>query len=350
MAPTPPDPAAASVQWVHVRHVLTGTSVVDWPRLLADSVQDVDAFLGVHGFDVKDPRDLARLGTLRDHAADYLRTEHRYRLPPEVLSGDPRDLFAYAAGTRGRRQSRLYACMLLKAIHVLHHLEGRELSQHLSLSAAEVAQMMEAKVTACVGDLRAAGHRILDFSGGQKTRSSLITKLLAKEDTIAAQIHDRIRFRMVVETREDLPRLIDALTRQLFPFNYVVPGQSKNDLLDPALWAHVDRVDGDGSEPPPPNKSTVATPLNEFSGATYQVINFVADIPLVVPPEVLALRSADRDLGRIIFSLVEMQLVDAATARRNEQGDNNHEEYKNRQKQRVRARLEQGQTSRLREG
>ena len=44
-----------------------------------------------------------------------------------------------------------------------------------------------------------------------------------------------------------------------------------------------------------------------------------------------------------------MQLVDAATARRNEQGDNNHEEYKNRQKARVRARLEQGELGRLRE-
>ena len=330
---------------VRVRHVLTGTSVVDWPRLLPHAADDVDAFLRVHGYDVEDARDLARLDTLRDRCADYLRTEHRYRLPQELMTASVADLFAYAAGQRGRRQGRSYACMMLKTLHVVHHLEARELGQHLPLSAAEVAHLMEARVSACVQDLRAEGLRILDFSGGQKSRASLITKLLAKEDTIAAQIHDRVRFRLVVEERDDLALLVDQLARRLFPFNYVVPGHSRNDLVDPALWHNME------SPAPYPGEDGAAAgpPVNEFSGKTYQVINLVADIPLRVPPEVMALRSGERDLGRIIFSLVEMQLVDAATARRNEQGDNNHEEYKNRQRQRVRARLEQGELGRNRD-
>jgi uncharacterized protein (TIGR04552 family) len=200
--------------------------------------------------------------------------------------------------------------------------------------------LLEAKVTACVQRMRAEGFRILDFSGGQKSRTSHITKLLAKKETIASQVHDRVRFRLVVEERGDLALVIDALTQRLFPFNYVVPGQSRNDLVDVETLGAL----------PWPQKDWAAPPANELSGSTYHVINFVTDIPLRVPPEVLALRNNEEDLGRIIFALAEMQLVDAATARRNEQGENKHEAYKNRQRQRVSVRLEQGEHARARDG
>jgi len=330
-----------------IRHILTGGSIVDWPRLSLATVGDVDAFLRVNEFDPEDIRDQARIRTLRDRAADYLRIEHRYRLPPELLTGAPKDLFLYAAGVKGRRHAKTFACMLLKTIHVIHHLEARELGTQLSLSAVEVGHLLEAKVTQCVQELRADGLRIVDFSGGQKSRTSHITKLLAKKESVAAAIHDRVRFRLVVEEREDLVVVIDTLAKRLCPFNYVVPGQSKNDLVE------LNRLVMDWGETNQdllPIPADEGPPVNEFSGSTYRVINFVADIPLRVPPEVLSLRMAEEDLGRIIFALAEVQLVDAATARRNEQGENNHEEYKNRQRQRVRTRLEQGSQPKGREG
>ena len=164
------------------------------------------------------------------------------------------------------------------------------------------------------------------------------TKLLAKKDTHSATVHDRMRFRLVVETPAQLAGVVDALTQRLFPFNYTAPGQSKNDLVD------LKDLGAEPAESPDDGR-----PVNEFSGSTYRVINFVVDLPLRIPPEVLALRGQAEDLGRVIFALCEMQLVDAATARRNEQGENNHEEYKNRQKARVRARLEQGELGKNRE-
>jgi uncharacterized protein (TIGR04552 family) len=330
-----------------VRHVLTGGSVVDWARLSLDTLGDVDAFLRTNEFDPDDERDQLRIRALRDRAVDYLRLEHRYRLPPELVTGDPRDLFLYAAGVKGRRNTRSFACMLLKAIHVIHHLEAREMGQHLPLSAAEVGQLLEAKVTACVSQLRAEGFSIVDFSGGQKTRTSTITKLLAKKDTHSATVHDRMRFRLVAETPSELPVVVNALTQRLFPFNYTVPGQSKNDLVD--LRELALRLGTPEAHVPEDATTDDGRPVNEFSGSTYRVINFVVDMPLRIPPEVLALRGQAEDLGRVIFALCEIQLLDASTARRNEQGENNHEEYKNRQKARVRARLEQGELGRLRE-
>jgi uncharacterized protein (TIGR04552 family) len=48
------------------------------------------------------------------------------------------------------------------------------------------------------------------------------------------------------------------------------------------------------------------------------------------------------ELGRIVFSLVEFQVLDALTARRNEEGDASHERYKKRQLKRVLRRLSRG--------
>ena len=72
------------------------------------------------------------------------------------------------------------------------------------------------------------------------------------------------------------------------------------------------------------------------------MLNFVVDIPvrvdeLLPPAEALA-----DELGRVVFALVEFQLLDAATARSNEAGDSSHDRYKRRQLQRVLRRLSRG--------
>ena len=82
--------------------------------------------------------------------------------------------------------------------------------------------------------------------------------------------------------------------------------------------------------------------LNEFSGPTFRVINFVADVPIRVPESVLDADDSLAALGPIIFGLAEFQIVDSQTDEENESGDNRHELYKERQKAKVRERLERG--------
>ncbi|MEZ4257151.1 MAG: hypothetical protein R3A78_15795 [Polyangiales bacterium] len=45
---------------------------------------------------------------------------------------------------------------------------------------------------------------ILEFIGGHKNRDSVYTKLLSKQETIAAQIYDKLRFRLVAHPRRHL--------------------------------------------------------------------------------------------------------------------------------------------------
>src|SRR5207253_7628881 len=79
--------------------------------------------------------------------------------------------------------------------------------------------------------MRREGLPIIAAAGSVKTRHSVITKLLAKKDTLAAQIYDRVRYRVVTADREHVLPVLVRLCDLLIPFNFVVPGQTQNTLF-----------------------------------------------------------------------------------------------------------------------
>src|SRR4029078_5972854 len=123
-------------------------------------------------------------------------------------------------------------CTILKAMHIIHHLDGRELLFVLPLSDQEVFHVVKEKVYRVIGSMLAVGFPITEFIGGRKNKDSLYTKLLSKQETVAAQIYDKLRFRIVTRSPEHIFPVIQYLTKKLFPFNYVVPGQSINSMFN----------------------------------------------------------------------------------------------------------------------
>lgn len=328
-----------------VRNLLRGGSVIDWHRLAFRDLADVDRFLRVNEFDPTHVHDLQRMEVIREEAVEYLTRNFGFRIPAEIAHELPvRELFLAASG-KGKRQ--VYACVVLKVMHIIHHLAGRELLFRLPVSDDEVFHLVERKVVRTVEEIRAAGHPIVLFEWSRKPRDSLITKLLAKRSTSAASVYDKLRFRLVVRDREDILPLLVELQHRLIPFNYVVPDESVNDLLSfrriletPPLSALASQlqldvgVDDTESENPTPN---------EFSGPGYRIINFVADLPIRIDDFICRVGDpGNLEFGAIAFVLTEFQVVDSVQARVNDTGENSHEKYKERQHARVRARLLRG--------
>ncbi len=330
-----------------VRLLLRGSSVIDWHRLAFTDVREVERFLRVNEFDPDSNDDLNRLEELRDEAVEYLRRNFSYRIPPDVGSGVPvQDLFLIASQS-GKRQ--MYACVVLKVMHVIHHLAGRELLFKLPVSNDEVFGFVEKKVVKTVEEIRGAGYPIVEFAWSRKEHDSLITKLLAKKQSIAASVYDKLRFRLITRSRTDLPAVLIELTHRLVPFNYVIPGESVNGIIDlprlvaehTALRRHADELAENDDAPPSAHQAPIGG--NEFSGPAYRVVNFVADLPVRIDEHPIALDDQTRaELGSIIFVLTEFQVMDAETAAMNEVGENSHVAYKERQAARVRARLAGG--------
>lgn len=326
-----------------IRLLLRGGSVIDWHHLDFRDHSDVDRFLRVNEFDPQSTEDMTRLEEIRLDAVDYLTRNFDFRIPDAVADGVPaRDLFLMAS-KKGRRQ--VWACVVLKVMHIANHLAGRELSMRLPISNEDVYRIIELKVMKVVEELRAAGYPIREFQWSRKTRDSQITKLLAKRSTLAASIYDKLRFRLVLGNRHDIMPMLAALTHRLIPFNYIVPGASVNHLVSfhevieasPSLHTLSPELQHDHSLERQQDKAAQA-PINEFSGPNYRIVNFVADLPLRIDRHIGEIS----EFGNVVFVLTEFQLVDKGTTEENERGESSHDAYKARQHRSVRLRLMRG--------
>ena len=311
-----------------VRLMLRGDSVIDWHRLSFSDHAEVDRFLRLNEFDPESDDEMARLEDLRADAVDYLARAFAMAIPDEVAADLPaRDLFLVAS-SHGPHQK--WACVVLKVMHIIHHINGRQALLKVSVSDELIFREIELKVLQVVEQLRAAGAPLTEFEWSRKPRDSQITKLLAKRSTLAANIYDKLRFRLIVPTEADLVPMLATLSRQLIPFNYIVPGESVNQLVD---LRSILKADSSGAHKPP-----TEIPFNEFSGPEYRIVNFVADLPLRLE-RLIPRADLPPELSHVVFVLTEFQVCDKTTAIRNESGASSHEAYKARQHERVRMRL-----------
>lgn len=330
-----------------IRLILRGGSVIDWRRMHFRTRDEVDRFLKLCLLDLERPADEAWARLILRDAVEYLRKTFDYRVAGLVAEPvEMHDLFLYASGAKGSPKYRRIACIVLKVIHVLQHIEGRDLLFQLAVSEADLCELVSGKVLAVAQEMRDKGLPIVEFADSIKTRDSLITKLIAKKETVAAQVYDRTRFRVVTRTRADILPVLYFMTQRLFPFNFVVPGQTENTLVpfkslieeNPHLAEHAEELHLDLDYEDREDRTG-----NQFSGSTYRALNFVVDVPLrmdafLPPPE----EDPRARPSRIVFALVEFQIVDEETARTNEEGENAHALYKRRQKRRVLRRLSSG--------
>jgi uncharacterized protein (TIGR04552 family) len=329
-----------------LRLLLRGGSVVDWQRLYFQDVAEVDHFLRLNHYDLYDPRDERRLRGVLAQAVEYLRKAFGYRVADAVANpGDLRDLFLIASDAAEPRRYRRIACVVLKVMHVVHHLEARELLFRTPLREADLAERADRQIMAVGRRMKEQGLPVVEFEGNVKTRASLVTKLLAKRETVAAQIFDRLRYRIVTERRDQICPVLHHLQHELFPFNYAVPGQTQNNLVRfPRILAQHPRAEEITAalQSPLDLEARDTRPFNEFSAKDYRVLNFVVDLPVRVDELLPEEEELTEDLGRVVFTLVEMQILDAATHRSNEEGESSHDRYKRRQLKRVLRRLSRG--------
>ena len=107
-----------------IRILLAGSSVLDWHHLAFTDLDQVHRFLRVNEFDPSSAIDMERLENVRAEAVEYLTRHFGYRIPDEVAEGVPAHELLLLASRRARFQT--YACIVLKVMHVLQHLDGRD--------------------------------------------------------------------------------------------------------------------------------------------------------------------------------------------------------------------------------
>jgi uncharacterized protein (TIGR04552 family) len=326
-----------------IRLLLRGDSIVDWQRVNFDNREKAIEFLAVQEFYLDDPSDSARIEEIKREAIRYLRSNFDFPVPTPVAKLDIVDL-CLLASTKGHRQ--LCACMILKVMHIIHHLEAHELLSMLPISNYELCFLVEQKVYRVIGNMLSRGFPILEFIGGRKHKDSLYTKLLSKREVTATNIDDRLRFRIVTQSPDDVFSTLSYLTHSLFPFNYVVPQQSTNTMF--FFRSYCDKVPSlrallPNLQPLDESDDEFVRLENRFSAPNYRVVKFVINMPVRLPATVLAQSPVEAcNLGPVVFLQTEFQVIDRESEQKNELGDASHHAYKERQKQAVIRRLKVG--------
>lgn len=331
----------------NLRLLLTGGSVVDWHKASFGSRSDVDRLLNLHQFDLEDPVDQQRLRWLFSEAVTYLEEYLHLRVPSKIRGvEDVREVFLWAANAKGFRRTQVLSCMILKLMHVLQHLEAAELRTRITVPERRLHDIAHLRVAEAAERMRDAHVPLVAFYGSRKTRAGIISKLLSKRDDIAARVFDKLRYRVVVPEHRDLVPALAWLTHHLVPFNLGIPDQAHDNLLDPAsLGELLTAEDRAQLQALPEEELAPGAPQNEFSGVGYRMINFIVDVPIRLAPDDQP-PDTEVSLGRVVYVTTEFQVVDEATAERNEQGESAHQLYKKRQLDKVLSRLTRGQYQR----
>lgn len=327
-----------------VRLMLHGQSVIDWNRANFYSLECVDRFFKLHRFDLKDPIDKKRVDYIYQQSIAYLEEHLKIRFPPELKQPkDIRTIFIMASQANGFQRNQILSCVILKLMHVIHHMEAAALRYSLPISEEALLELAARSIEQGADHMRESGFPLVSFYGSRKSRNSLITKLIAKRENIAATVFDKLRFRVITKRKEDVFSAFVWLSRYLFPFNYVIPGQSHNNLMsfsdmvsDPRYINLKSILQSNGINDPEEESSDD----NGFSGASYRNINVIVDFPIRVE-HLMSLQGSSL-LGRVVFVMVEFQIVDEQTALQNEEGENAHRLYKKRQLSQVMRRLRKG--------
>ncbi|MCP4604898.1 MAG: TIGR04552 family protein [Proteobacteria bacterium] len=328
-----------------VRLILRGGSVLDWHKLNLPR-SEARAFCRALRLDLNDKDDIAMIERVRDESVVYLREILLFPVPRPVRKASFLELLEMA-GNSSNRHRQLCACTLLKTMHIINHFDASEARQALAMTDQELFHAAERRIYQTISHMMANRLPIVEFMGGRKQRASMVTKLLSKDSPLSTQLFDKMRFRVITTTRDDILPIINYLARNLFPFNYLLAGESYNTLIPFASYCAeqdhltklVKKLQID------PEVENQLQPLsNRHSSPQYRMVHWVADMPLRVPNFENAFRTDGIDpIPRpIIYIRTELQILDRRSHRLNERSDASHHQYKQRQIKSVASRLKVG--------
>ncbi|MCX7959724.1 MAG: TIGR04552 family protein, partial [Deltaproteobacteria bacterium] len=285
--------------------ILNGNSVIDFTRLNFRSDSEIDNFLRLNNFILTEPRAYRRIHHIYNDAITYL-SSMDVEIPQEFRElSDIRDLFRYASYLKGSKTFSKVSCSILKVMHILHHLESRELMYRTSISIENLFSACEEKVSKAISELNRSGVSIYHYSTCRENIFDRITKLTARKEIIAAQMFEKASFNIVTEKKEDVISVLKYLITNVFPFNYVVPGYSSSNYID--LLTELKSSE----------EYSKKTDLYQFSKETPSSDSYAdrvymrADIPLDI--NTLGIQIDDEtaeNLGYTIFSLTDFVITD----------------------------------------
>lgn len=368
-----------SLNWNYLSAITRGVSVIDLGALALRNLRDARQFAREYGYDVEQPGVQDYLRRIQREALgfvseQFLEPAQREMLPPEIADeSDPLQLLVLASRHAHRLEPlRLWACALLKVMHGLFYIDNNlklrhfaAIRQQVFAGLDEVIQIESGSQYLCDGQV--CLPLVCVDRKRNKGRHSILLKLLQKPEYVAADIHDHLGVRLVLNTRIECLLALDLLRRaHLVSLTNLEASRTRNTLIDLLAAKEVfvrHRAEIDRSPGYPAallqrmDQELAAISQhqsqrdNPHSAADFQSLQLTVRKMIHLPAAALG-RPRDEpgveDSGEALitengdvsfFFAYEIQLLDAASLARSQQGAASHEAYKRRQVETARRRV-----------
>ena len=254
--------------WQEFDLILGSQPLIDSQHMQIRTIQRASALLKGCGLNLNVPSQRRHSERLLGEAMHFLRhilmsPEERDRFPVPIDlqdCDDMRRLLVMASDLRPQNHyARVWACAILKIVHAVAGLEFSGMLDDLPLARRQIFRRITKHLkpnpgVSSSGQTPSESHVFLHPSGEliglahidwkeEKSRSSLILKLIHKSETLVDEVFDYIGVRFVLRNNHEIPLLLDALIRNdiVIPHLVITP-RSRNTLVDIAKGKKILRL------------------------------------------------------------------------------------------------------------
>ena len=237
-----------SFAWPVLNVLIGGRSSIDLPEISIGSLGEAGQFIKSYGYDPERTRD-ARLihATIVESLAfiehNLMPKEWKQGMvpPPEVLNcSDARELLIWACNRSPESNlKRIWSCAILRVMHTIAHIEGAFRYSDIDSARDEIMtrfQWITSHNADGTTEMFHGDHRVtlnkMEWKT-QKSRESILLKLLHKRANVAETIYDMIGLRIVAKHQADVLQIIKILYRShVISFPNAIPSRSRNSIVD----------------------------------------------------------------------------------------------------------------------
>jgi uncharacterized protein (TIGR04562 family) len=234
--------------WPVMEVLIAGKSSIDLSHLHVNDFAEATEFIRCYGYEPDQPDDARYMQATMIEAIHFIvkflipeELKTKLQIPAEIHQcEDVRKLLMFASDRDPQNLSRqLWACAILRVMHTIAHLEGvlmladHEIAfqQIYSRFSRHIHHLEDGRVLLGEGDNLIELERV-EWKK-EKSRESMLLKLLHKPANVAETIYDPIGVRVITKKLSDVMIVVKFL-RQLYMVSFpnCNPTRARNTLLD----------------------------------------------------------------------------------------------------------------------
>lgn len=245
--------------WPIMNVLIGGRSSIDLPEIQIAGFEEATAFIKSYGYDPDKTHDARLMHAVICESLSFI---ERWLMPKEWKNGlqppdevllcqDPRQLLLWACDRSvDVHQRKIWSCAVLRVMHTIAHIEGAFRYSDIDVARDEIIARVQSVVAydergdswIQFDDQRIKLHK-LEWKT-QKSRDSVLLKLLHKRANVAETIYDMLGVRFIAEHQSDVMQIVKLLQKShVISFPNAIPSRSRNSIIDAdAFRVRVDQV------------------------------------------------------------------------------------------------------------